>query len=245
MHERLCFVSRLVYLLDRLPESLATSACSKPHVRSQTQTPLNVSRIDVDYVNCKPAHALYPIQTTKPMLLHNSHFTHLHHQPKKYRESFSFETYILTALSILPFFVFFFCYQGADTCFLFHKPKIKTSLKYRYYLSPLCTVDFLETDGHMKRQAHPNIPPDSTHLCFHPSWHQVGICWFFNICTFLQTAALARFSQHGQVELMRMTAQLLNQIWGFNISWKLDRMWASINAGWEFNIYCNRTVSWK
>lgn len=72
------------------------------------------------------------------------------------------------------------------------------------------------------------LPPDSTHLCFHPSWHQVGICWFFNICKSLQTAAPARFSQHGQVELMRMTAQILNHIWGFNISWKLDRMSASI-----------------
>lgn len=40
-------------------------------------------------------------------------------------------------------------------------------------------------------------PPDSTHLCFNPSWHQVGICWFFNICKSLQTAALGQIFTTG------------------------------------------------
>lgn len=90
-----------------------------------------------------------------------------------------------------------------------------------------CLLFFFNTDRWRHRASSPTKHlPDSTLLCFHPFWHQVGICRFFNICRPLQTAALAKFPQQGQVELMRMIAQPLNQIWGFNISWMLDKTWA-------------------
>lgn len=120
-------------------------------------------------------------------------------------------------------------FTGEQVFFLYQTKEDKQWLLYTTSLSPVRTVQFSSRQMDTQSIKSSKHPPDSTHLCFYPSWHQVGLCWFFNICKSLQTAVLARFSQQGQVELMRMTAQLLNQIWGFNISWKRDRMWASIN----------------
>lgn len=116
-------------------------------------------------------------------------------------------------------------------CFFQQTKEDKQSLFYMIAVCHLCALCGFHPDRWTHRASSPSKhPPDCTHLCFHPYWHQVGICWFFNICKSLQNVALARFSHQGQVELTRMTAQLLNQIWGFNTSWKLDRMWASIKA---------------
>lgn len=76
------------------------------------------------------------------------------------------------------------------------------------------------------RAASLNQTPPRQHTLSIPSWHQEGFCRFFNICRSLQTAALAKFPHQSQVELMRVIAQPLNQIQGFNISWMLDKSWA-------------------
>lgn len=176
------------------------------------------------YVNCKPPHALNLIQNTKPM------HSHSHHQQRRYRESLYFQSYILTAVCILHFWRNYQFLQGRN---FFPSTNQKRQTMTSWYDQSITCVHcavFIHRQMDTQSVKSSKHPPDSTHLCFHPSWHQVGLCGFFNICKSLQTEALARFSQQGQVELMRMTAQLLNQIWGFNISWKRDRMWASINT---------------
>lgn len=70
-------------------------------------------------------------------------------------------------------------------------------------------------------------PPDSNHLCFESSWHQVGSCWFFNICKSLQTAALGQiFTRGAKWSLCEWLHNYWTKYEGFNIFWKFDRMWA-------------------
>lgn len=63
--------------------------------------------------------------------------------------------------------------------------KIKTCLHCTFY-----------TDRRTQNIKPIQISP-STHLCFNPSWHQVGICWFFNIRKFLQPAVIGQIFQTG------------------------------------------------
>lgn len=189
------------------------------------------------YVNRKPPHASYLIQNTKPLHSHSpthttnggdtvNHFT--------FNLTFSRLSVFCNTEETINF------YRGA--VFFQQAEEDKQWFLDTTSLSPVRTVQLSSRQMDTQSIKSSKHPPDSTRSCFHPSWHQVGLCWFFNICKSLQTAALARFSQQGQVELMRMTAQLLNQIWGFNISWKRDRTWASIN---EFNMSSNHTVCGK
>lgn len=111
---------------------------------------------------------------------------------------------------------------SVDQALFFNKPRTKEKQwLFRRPQSVTCVhcTCFIQTDGHTEYQAYPNIP-QTAHIC-DTRWAFADFSIFANLFKLQHSA---RFSQQGQVDLMWMTAQLLNQIWGFNISCKLDRM---------------------
>lgn len=125
------------------------------------------------------------------------------------------------------------------------KIKISAGRGTNHRSSPVCYAHIVwwNVDRWAHRAAGLNQTPPRQHTLSIPSWHQEGFCRFFNICRSLQTAALAKFPHRSQVELMRVIAQPLNQIQGFNISWMLDKSWAL----WWFipQVKWNPTMAYK
>lgn len=112
---------------------------------------------------------------------------------------------------------------------------ISTSRGKNHRPTPVCDAPFFfyfEVDRWTRRaESRDQTPPRQRALSI-PSWQQEGFGGFFNICRSLQTTAPAKFPHKSQEELMRMIAQPLNQMQGFNISWMLDKSWSR----WRFRV---------
>lgn len=182
-----------------------------------------------------------PTSTSQPQMKtqHTSPthtYPHTRQQQRVYGESLAFllsfsQPSDLARLKLwLSFWVgLLFIYKSTKS-----KEKIKKKIKIsagrgtNHRSSPVCSAHIVlwNVDRWTHRAASLNQTPPRQHTLSIPSWHQEGFCRFFNICRSLQTATLAKFPHQSQVELMRVIAQPLNQIQGFNISWMLDKSWA-------------------
>lgn len=164
----------------------ANTAHSKSHVSSQIEIFICYNCV---YSKPMPSTSSRP---QKPIRLHGSHSpTHTTNRGDTvncftFKLTFSLFSWLCNTKSITSF-------SGSGT-----KPRMKENQWLFKRPQPVCIahVFYRQMDAQSIKPIQTS-PRQHTFVFQSPPWHQVGICWFFNICKSLQTAALGQIFTTG------------------------------------------------